>query len=246
MFQVPTAVYELAGQPVQQRLVGRQFSLRAQIVHDPGKTEAEELLPETVHDHARGQGVFTRHQPIRQIKAVQPPPVWRLIGTHQVCRQRRLEDFARLDQKVATRQHAHRSRLSVGDGHQTARNRGLKVVFGFVCVGKLLPRLRGLRCHALEMREKLFLLLLVAVIGGNQQNSGNFCRGRESYRRRQRVGIGGDSDAKMSERLVRVVLLQFQGQGLAGTQRERRGQSQHELVSLVGLGQDRPADCVAL
>ena len=110
VLEVPTAVHELDGKPVEQFGVDRPLALRAEVVHHRGNSRAEKLLPQPVHDRARRERVVTRHQPLRQIQARQSSPL-RVGDLRQKMRRRRLHDFAAFILPVATRQHARNPRL---------------------------------------------------------------------------------------------------------------------------------------
>ena len=58
VFEVPPRVHEFTSEPIQQRLVGRLFSLRSQVVHHTGEAKPKELLPKPVHHHPGRERIF--------------------------------------------------------------------------------------------------------------------------------------------------------------------------------------------
>jgi hypothetical protein len=64
VLDVPAAVHELAGQPVEQRGIHRRLALRAEIVEHLAEAGAEELLPQAVHHGAGGERIFFGDEPL--------------------------------------------------------------------------------------------------------------------------------------------------------------------------------------
>ena len=62
-------VAEFDGQPVEQFRVGGQFTLRAEVIEDRGKSGAMEDLPEPVGEGARRDRVLLRGQPVGEVEA---------------------------------------------------------------------------------------------------------------------------------------------------------------------------------
>ena len=67
-FDVPAALHEFDGQPVEQFRMHRPFALRAEIVHRLDDAEAEVGLPEAVHGDAGGERIRRDPEPPRQIR----------------------------------------------------------------------------------------------------------------------------------------------------------------------------------
>ena len=68
--EIPAAGDEFAGQPVQQFRVGRRCALFSEIGGSANQPLAEAGLPQTIHGHACGQGIFSVDQPAGQLKPV--------------------------------------------------------------------------------------------------------------------------------------------------------------------------------
>ena len=104
VLHVPPRVDELAGQPVEQFRMHRRFPLAAEIVEHPRQPRAEELLPEPVHHHPRGERVIAGHEPPGEVEAV-----GRAVGDRrggQIAGEGRLHDLPALVHPVAAGQDA--------------------------------------------------------------------------------------------------------------------------------------------
>ena len=71
---VPAAVPELEGQPVEQLGMDRPLALRAEVLDQAADARAEELLPEPVHEHPCRERILRRREPPRQVEPGQPSP----------------------------------------------------------------------------------------------------------------------------------------------------------------------------
>ena len=67
---VPAFLLEGGGEPVEEFGMGGRLALRAEVVGGFHNAEAEELLPETVHRDARGEGMLRVHEPAGEGEAV--------------------------------------------------------------------------------------------------------------------------------------------------------------------------------
>ncbi len=72
VLDVPAAIDQLDGQPIQQLGVRRQGALRAQVVAGPHQALAEEQLPQPVDQHAGHQRIVARDHPAGQVEPRRP------------------------------------------------------------------------------------------------------------------------------------------------------------------------------
>ena len=70
MLHIPLGVDELDGKPIEQRLVGREFALGAEVSRVLAQRGAEELCPKAVHDDAGGERVLAGDEPLGEVEAV--------------------------------------------------------------------------------------------------------------------------------------------------------------------------------
>ena len=70
MLDIPAAIDELGGQPVQQLRVRRRGALRAEVLHGRDDAPSEDHLPEAVHGHPRRERMRRIRQPAGQAEAV--------------------------------------------------------------------------------------------------------------------------------------------------------------------------------
>ena len=73
LFNVPVAVHEFNGQPVEQFGMRWQRALPTEIVERRRETAAEIQLPESIHERSCGQRVVARNDPLREIQSVCSP-----------------------------------------------------------------------------------------------------------------------------------------------------------------------------
>ena len=111
-------------QPVEQLLVGGHFAVDAEILGRLHQPRAEDLLPEAVHRHPRGERMLRPQQPVGETE-----PVPRQVGRHgRQERGRRRLDFLAALVVIAAEEHVGLGRLGrllhhVGDGAAGADRR---------------------------------------------------------------------------------------------------------------------------
>src|SRR6185369_7472272 len=69
VLDVPAAVNEFGCEPVEQFGMRRPVALRSEIIDSPRQAGSEELLPQTIDEHAGRQRILARRQPPREIGA---------------------------------------------------------------------------------------------------------------------------------------------------------------------------------
>ena len=113
VLDIPSAVDEFTGQPVEQLRIDRRLALCSQVVEDTTEPGPEELLPHAVHHGSSGERVIARDQPLGEIE----PGQFATIGLwpNQERRKSGFHDLARLVHPVAAGQDADGSFLRITD-----------------------------------------------------------------------------------------------------------------------------------
>ena len=235
VLEVPAAVHQLGGEPVEQFGMKRQVALAAKLLaaaHDAG---AEEAFPQAIHGHAGGERVVAAHEPLRHREAV-----LRLL-----CRQR-MEDRGRGLLHVITQglpiaaklhfRHAALLRIKIThDRHGDRLDRGEFLgrrsetralgggFFGDVAHiivhdGRLLLR------HAFRLRQR-----------GDDI--------RRNLRRLLHTSIAGETEAEIAERVLLELALLLQGHAQFRTRRHHDGRvgQKRERVRFFRRATDGPA-----
>ena len=118
---IPAVLDELHRQPVEQFGVHRQLALRAEVRAGFYEAHAEELLPNAVDRHARGERVLAVHQPIGEIETI-------VITLLRLSRQRRQKRrhiatyFFSRPIVLATKHHKALTRLGQIRHHESDRS----------------------------------------------------------------------------------------------------------------------------
>ena len=107
VFDIPSAVDELDGQPVEQFGMVRRFALCSEIFEAARQTSPVEQLPQPVDEDARGERVVARGQPVREVQPSRSAPRHELFENH---RHARFDDLTAVIHPVTASQHANRTR----------------------------------------------------------------------------------------------------------------------------------------
>ena len=115
VFNVPALFHELNGKPVEQRGMRWWRALGAEVIQRRSQPAPVEHRPQAVDEHARGQRVILRHNPVGKIHATRA--ALGLLAELQEARHGRLHLFAGIIEPIAARQHTHHARLAHTGGN---------------------------------------------------------------------------------------------------------------------------------
>ena len=243
LFDIPSVVRKLHGQPVEQGRIDRRLPLGAQIIKHLGKACSEKLFPETVHKNPRGQRVFPAHDPSGEVE-----PVGTAVSFHGGLRQhrrhRRHHFGSGFVKEIASWQNADHTGRRQGDGDQAFGQSLLIVLPGFVRRGQVLPEFGKFGNDGFVVSGQLGPLGGVLFVRRGFQNIGDFLGEGEGIHPFgcRLIGRGGNPEPTQRVAPFAVVLPEFQQQRIALGHGEWRRKGDDELLRLIHLGQHRPAD----
>jgi hypothetical protein len=135
----------------------------AEVVEHLAQADAEELLPEPVHEDPRRERIFARHEPLRE---VEPRELFLRLLLREKGGQRRLHGGTAFVHPVAARQDSHDARVWRRFAHEAARQRLFSIGLFLLRSRDLFAQRRELGCDRAEVLCKLRPLLGSALFRG--------------------------------------------------------------------------------